>query len=274
MFNTIFSHAFNKMKSRMVNGIGYGTLFRKVSTQETGMDNKAILTLFATFKQSRRKSYIHRNTIRNWGLLSPDVLPVLFVKLKAPSDIVDNAHKRKWHIFPVPRRSESGIPVLSDYSLFDTFYAYANNDILFDRNLTDTLYELIRLKKNLTNLLVVGRRRNWKINSQQSVSKLDEIGHYAKSAKLFNIDAQDDFISIRNGYTWSTIPDFVVGRKSYDNWLAATAVAKEIPLVDATATITALHQTDAKGDHEGLKAQTGTFFNFLYRAMAAFTYMY
>ena len=135
-----------------------------------------------------------------------------------------------------------------------TFYAYANSDILFDRNLTDTIYELIRLKTNLTNILIVGQRRNWKIKWKQNVWNLQEIGHYAKSAKLLGTYAQDYFISTRNGYPWSTIPDFVVGRIAYDNWLVVTALKREIPLVDASGTITALHQTDSRGDREGSNA--------------------
>ena len=256
----ISNHALNMTKSHTTFAMDYQALFRKTSAQETWMDNKAILTLFTTFKESRIKSYIHRNTIRNWGLLSPDVLPVLFIDLKAPSAIVDYTRKSKWHILPVPRMSESGIPILCHMflevqRLFNTtFYAYANSDILFDRNLTDTIHELIRLKKNLTNILIVGQRRNWKINWKQNVWNLQEIGHYAKSAKLLSTYAQDYFISTRNGYPWSTIPDFVVGRIAYDSWLVVTALKRGIPLVDASGTITALHQTDSRWDREGSKA--------------------
>ena len=233
------------------------------SVQDKMMDNRAILTLFTTFKESHNKSYIHRNTIRNWGLLSPDVVPVLFTGLNVPSNVVDYARQQRWRIFPAPRISKSGIPVLRHMfleaqRLFNTtFYAYANSDILFDRNLTDTLYELIRLKKNLTSILVVGRRRNWEIKWQQCISNLEEIGHYAKSTKLFKTHAKDYFISIRNGYPWNTIPDFVVGRIAYDSWLLVTALKTKIPLVDATETITALHQTDSRGgEFEGFKAST------------------
>ena len=240
---------------------------RTFSLQETRMDTNTVLTLFTTFKESHSKLYIHRNTIRNWGLLSPDVIPVLFIDWNISSSVVDYARQWKWHIFPAPRMSNSGIPVLRHMfleaqRLFNTtFYAYANGDILFDRNLTDTLHELKRLQKNVTNILVVGRRLNWKIQWQQNVSKLEEIGRYAKSAKLFTPYAQDYFISSRNGYPWSTIPDFVVGRINYDNWLVVTAMKKKIPLVDATKTITALHQTDFRGNREGFEAPTEKYFN-------------
>ena len=262
MLGEISSDKLNMMNSQTVIGMSYDTPLQKVSRT----DNKAILTLFTTFKESHNKSYIHRNTIRNWGLLSPDVIPVLFIDPNVPSDDVHYARQSKWHIFPVPRMSKSGIPIfrhmfLEAQRLFNTaFYAYATGDILFDRNLTDTIYELIRLQKNLTNILVVGLRRNWKIKWQQ-VSKLEEIGHYAKSAKLSKPYTHDYFISTRNGYPWSTIPDFVIGRITYDNWLVANALTKKIPLVDATETITALHQSDSQGDREGVKKTRARYLN-------------
>lgn len=43
---------------------------------------------------------------------------------------------------------------------------------------------------------------------------------------LFTTNAQDYFISTKNGYPWDTIPDFVVGRVGYDNWLVVTALTK------------------------------------------------
>ena len=151
---------------------------------------------------------------------------------------------------------------LEAQKLYDTqFYGYVNSDILFDKGFTDTLHGLIRLKKNLTNILIVGRRKNWHISWQQNVTELEEIGEYAKSAQLYMAYAEEYFISTHNGYPWNTIPDFVVGRAAYDNWLVATALKRRIPVVDAALTITALHQTDAKGDKEGLSNTVEKFIN-------------
>ena len=242
-------------------------LYLNLSAHKPSMKNEAILTIFTTFKDSYNKSYIYKNTIRNWGLLSPDVIPVLFTDMNESSSIVDYARQRKWHVFQIPQKSKGGIPILRHMfleaqQLFDTqFYGYANSDILFDRNLTDTIHSLIRLKKKLTNILIVGRRKNWKIKWQQNITELEEIGHYAKSLTLFWTCAEDYFISTHNGYPWSTIPDFVVGRPAYDNWLVITALTRRIPVVDATLTITALHQTDAKGIMEGAKARVETDLN-------------
>jgi len=55
-------------------------------------------------------------------------------------------------------------------------------------------------------------------------------------------NAQDYFITKRSGFSWSTIPDFVVGRAGVDNWLLVTALARRAAVVDASRTITARHQ--------------------------------
>ena len=243
MLDEISSDKLNMMKWHIVIGMSYDTLLQKVLQR----DNKAILTLFTTFKESHNKYYIHRKTIRNWGLLSPDVLPVLFIDPNVPTDVVDYARQSKWNIFPVP----------NEQVWYSDISPHISRSTTIDRNLTDTIYELIRRKKIFNNMLVIGRRRNWKIKWQQHVSKLEEIGHYAKSAKLSMPFSHDYFISTRNGYPWSTIPDFVVGRNAYDNWLVTTALTKKIPLVDATETITALHQSDSQGDREGVKTKNG-----------------
>ena len=244
-----------------------GDFYGKSPLHESRQKDPAIITLFTTLKESYNKSYIHKNVFRNWGLLSPEVMPVLFTDLAVSSNILDSAHQRKWHIFPVPKRSRSGLPILrymflEAQELYDTqFYGYVNSDLLFDRGFTDTLHSLIRLKKKLTNILIVGRRKNWHINWQQNVTELEEIGEYAKSANLFRDYAMDYFISTHNGFPWSFVPDFVVGRPAYDTWLMATAIKLRIPVVDATLTITALHQTDAKGVREGFSNNLETSIN-------------
>ena len=257
--NVTFSVTSNDMMKRVQTHIFRNNGDAKSSDLDTNQKDGAIITLFTTLEESYNKSYIHRNVIRNWGLLSPDVIPVLFTSMNASSDAVDYARQRNWHIFPVPKRSKGGIPVfrymfLEAQQLFDTsFYGYVNSDILFNKGLTDTIHGLLRLKKNLTNLLVVGQRRNWKIKWQQNVTELEEIGEAAKSSPMFWACAEDYFISTHNGYPWSSIPDFVVGRNGYDNWMVVTAIKSRIPVVDITKTVTALHQTDARGIMEGSK---------------------
>ena len=231
-----------------------------------------ILTMFTTFRNSEAKRYIYENTIRNWHLLSPDVIPILFTEVD-PSDPKGIAHfavEHGWHVFPVPKTSPKGVPVLRHMYLeaqkkFNTtFYCYTNGDILFDRNLTDTIRSLQTSAKggHLDKLLMVGRRSNWSIGKGVNLTELAQVGHYATNSSLFKDYAEDYFLTTRDGYPWATIPDFVVGRIGYDNWIVVTAMRKKIPVVDATQTVTALHQTGRDGNLAGLRSRSETYINY------------
>ena len=45
--------------------------------------------------------------------------------------------------------------------------------------------------------------------------------------KIFQADALDYFIYSRGTRNWNIIPKFVIGRKSYDNWLVDNAYHNE-----------------------------------------------
>ena len=106
-------------------------------------------------------------------------------------------------------------------------------------------------------MLVVGRRTNYMFRESEEIYNLDPVYRYATAGELFTTRAQDFFISTHSGFPWGSIPDFVVGRVGYDNWLVATAVNRNFSVVDATATVTALHQTGVDGNNAGHRKQKG-----------------
>ena len=67
----------------------------------------------------------------------------------------------------------------------------------------------------------------------------------------FQDDAQDFFIVSRNGFPWDSIPDFVIGRPGYDNWLVDYVYHNGIDSVDVTKTLHAIHQTGIDGNMAG-----------------------
>ena len=133
------------------------------------------------------------------------------------------------------------------------FYGYANADILFDRALLVSLEALKREheRDRLKQMFVIGRRINYKFRSDQELFSLTLVSQLARSGVLFNDYAQDYFITTHLGFEWDSVPDFVVGRVGYDNWLVATAYTRNMSVIDATATITALHQTGVDGTSAG-----------------------
>ena len=69
--------------------------------------------------------------------------------------------------------------------------------------------------------------------------------------RLFIKRAQDYFIISRRGLPWNKIPDFVVGRNGYDNWLVTKAQDWNITLIDTSNTVLALHQSGIDGFQSG-----------------------
>jgi len=69
--------------------------------------------------------------------------------------------------------------------------------------------------------------------------------------KLFLVKGIDYFFIARNAFPWNRIPDLVIARFGYDNFVVATAVANNVSVVDATDTLLAVHQTDVEGNFAG-----------------------
>ena len=217
----------------------------------------ALITLFTTFRNAEAKAATYRNTIRNWGLLAPYVRPVLYYTV-GDDYLTEFARMHGWAVYECPRVGQRDVPILRSMFLHaqsinkkTPFYGYANSDILFDRNLVSTLEALKNDIDRFKQLLVIGRRVNYKFKQNHEIHNLTSIYQYVRNGALFLTNAQDYFISTHSGYPWDSIPDFVVGRVGYDNWLVATAVRRNISVVDATLTLSALHQTGLDGNFAG-----------------------
>ena len=227
-------------------------------TNEDSDSKEPILTMFTTFKNSQPKTHIYKNTIRNWERLKPWVQPVLYY-LPGEDRLLDFAKAHGWDVMEVPKLSKAKVPVLRHMFLkarekYTTpFYCYTNGDILFDDGLIKTLKVLKPVTSKMKQVLIVGRRTNYKVSPGQVIDSFDDIKASSKKGQLFGTNAQDYFISTSRGYPWETIPDFVVGRVGYDNWLVVTAIVKKMVVIDTTKTVIALHQTGTDGNFAGKK---------------------
>ena len=101
--------------------------------------------------------------------------------------------------------------------------------------------------------MVVGKRSNHNLVGPLNTQDISRV-----KSSLFIAVAQDYFIMSRSLFDWSQIPSFVIGRRGYDNALVDWAY-HHATLVDATATITALHQTTADGDYAGWSNKDGEY---------------
>ena len=228
-------------------------------------DQPTLISLFTTFSNDPAKRATYENTLRLWSQLTPSVRPILYYSpgKQMLSGLHRLARSLGWEVYQCPAVSSTPgrLPVLRQMFLHaqqtgarTAFYGYANGDIVFDESLMTTLRALRPYTKIFRRLLLVGRRINYKMQPNEAISQLSEVKRLARLGTWFMSTALDYFVSTYDGYPWRDIPDFVVGRVGYDDWLVANAIAREIPVVDASASLTALHQTGVDGNEAGRQA--------------------
>ncbi|KAK3599738.1 hypothetical protein CHS0354_037211 [Potamilus streckersoni] len=218
---------------------------------------RPLLTLFTTWRESKDKYTVHNITLLNWISLRPLIVPVVFTN---ETSTAEQCSQKGWKVLPVRAAAAKGAPVLKYMYLdvmkqFDSkFYAFANSDILFTDKLVETL--LAVLKENSTfngHTLIVGKRTNVNNLTESEGSSWRGLESVSKKrGMLFATYAEDYFITSAS-YPWKDIPDIVIGRKAYDNWLVLNARRMKYRVLDATETILAVHQTTNAGNFEGQK---------------------
>ena len=99
--------------------------------------------------------------------------------------------------------------------------------------------------------MVIGRRRDVPVRNR-SLYLPDSVENVAEfEGKLHRSYGIDYFAIAGNVYPWHMVPDLVIGRPAYDNFLVSTASLYNMSVVDATDSVVALHQTDAEGTRTG-----------------------
>ena len=132
------------------------------------------------------------------------------------------------------------------------FYGYSNGDLLFDNGLPGTLVVLDRFLPQTNRTLVIGKRTNIKLMGRV-LYKPTDVRISAKRGRLFRADAEDYFFIAHNSFPWEKVPEIVIGRPAYDNFMVGMAIKNEVSAVDVTKTMVALHQTGKDGDYAGHK---------------------
>jgi len=99
--------------------------------------------------------------------------------------------------------------------------------------------------------MVIGRRLDVRVMRRKIYLPGDVEYIAASEGKLHSSSGIDYFVIADNLYPWHHVPDLVIGRPRYDNFLVSTASLYNVSAVDATNTIVALHQTDREGIGSG-----------------------
>lgn len=200
---------------------------------------------------------IQRNAIQSWSRLSPRCEILLFGNEKGTKEVAAEYGAR--HICTV-QRNEFGTPLLN--SIFSQaereatqpVLCFLNSDIILMNDFCNAVQQVLAAKKQF---LLIGRRWNIAINERLDFKNGWEAQLRARLKTQGRLDDNTaiDYFVFRTGL-WPNIPAFAIGRPQYDNWLVYQANHSNIPVIDLTAVVTAVHQDHSRahvGGVEGLR---------------------
>lgn len=220
-----------------------------------------MLTLFTTAKPFRgHEGLIQRNALKSWTLLHRAVEVILFGNEEGAAETARTLGIRHE---PYVDRNEHGTKRL-DY-LFRKAQEIARHDLLCYLNCDILLMEdfcraLERVRAAHSNFLMVGRRWDTEIDGTLGFEHEDWQTCLRIAASRFarqrTAEWIDYFVFPRGAYA-AGLPPFVVGRVFWDNWLVWKARDSNIPVVDASPVVMAVHQNHDYSYHP--QGQPGVF---------------
>jgi len=195
---------------------------------------------------------IQTNALRSWKRLGSEV--DILILGDEPGMATAAVDLGVTHLDSV-ERSESGAPRLR--SAFaaarrasrQPYLCYLNADILL---LPDFLQAVERVARRLPYFLLLGQRwdlditrrlsfeADWEPRLRQELSRF---------GRLHRPIGSDYFVFAAD--TYEDVPDFVIGRSGWDNWMIFDARRRRIPVVDATHAVTVVHQNHDYGHLPG-----------------------
>ncbi len=215
-----------------------------------------MLTLFAIPKAFRGHiNIIQRNAIRSWTLLQPRPRLILFGSDEGTKEIA--AEMNLEHV-PEVATSEYGTPIIQDVfqkarkMSTDPLLCYINSDIILMADFVKSIQQTQNLKKQF---LLCGQRWNLDIVEPLDFSEgwQDRLRKEIQASGILEEAwAIDYFVFTQKVGT--RMPPFIIGRPAWDNWFLYSARADGYPLIDATSSISIVHQNH---DYKHIPKGTG-----------------
>ena len=212
-----------------------------------------MLTLFSTPKPfAGHIDVIQRNALRSWQQIDPDVEVLLFGDDAGAAEVCRELGVR--HV-PNVRKNPHGTKYLA--SLYEQAQELARHDLLCHVNCDIVLLEDFRqalqtVAGKSSPFLMAGRRWDVDIREPLDFSRSDwrmEVRELALRANRQRPSQWIDYFVFRRGLFRDRIPEFVIGRPGWDNWLLWYARSSGAQLIDASAVVRAVHQNHDYGYH-------------------------
>ncbi|HNV87286.1 MAG TPA: hypothetical protein PKL97_10060 [Candidatus Omnitrophota bacterium] len=213
-----------------------------------------MITIFTCPKAFTGESrLIQRNAIGTWKRVSGVGEIILFGD---DLGVPEAGEEFGLRCVPDILRSEYGTPLVND--IFEKAQKLAQFDLLCYINADILLAADLLPKENpFSRFLMVGRRWDldvdWEIDFERPAWREELKEEAMLGGRLHSSDGIDYFFFSRGLY--EEIPPFALGRTTWDNWLIYNARLRKIPVIDATADVTVIHQNH--GYRKGLTTPKG-----------------
>ena len=204
-----------------------------------------MITIFATPKNFEGEfKIIQENALSNWRTLSNQIeIFIMGDSIGAKEAAIRNNAKYIKDI-PVTTHGTPTIPGLfqtAERFCHNNLLCYLNADMILPPNFMQIVKSLVKIKNKF---LAVGHRWDididYKINFK-SEKKLEKFWTDARINSIRHPCTGIDYFVFKKG-TFKCIPELVVGRPGWDNWLLWKTRHMRIPLIDLSENIFALHQ--------------------------------
>ncbi len=204
-----------------------------------------MLTIFSTPKPFRGHiGIIQRNALKSWKRLGPDVEVILFGDEEGAAEA---ARELGLQHEPHVERNEEGSKLLP--YLFDRaqelashpFLCYCNCDIIQTGELREALRAVAHWRDRF---LMVGQRWDLDITAPMDFASADWQSQLVARARREGRQRPPnwiDFFAFPRGL-FTDLEPLVIGRVGWDNYLLRLARRQDVPLVDVSPVVTAIHQ--------------------------------
>ncbi len=187
---------------------------------------------------------IQRNAITSWTLLQPRPEIIIFGEEEGTSDICNELGLRH---SPEMARNEHGTPLLNNIFQMASRMAthqhvcFINADIVLMEDFMSAVRTVSVWRQQF---LMVGRR--WDVGITQPLEFRDPQWRENLKTTVQDCGKQQlptwiDYFVFPKGL-YQNLPAFAIGRPFYDNWLIWQTARLKAPIVDASASVMAVHQ--------------------------------